>query len=449
MAAPAFESAGAYLASSGAGASIAAPAGTAAGKVVVVGMYLDGDVLAVTPPDGFQAAPFSPASIPSGAGGHSLHVWWKRLTGADAGPYVFAWTGSRYREAQALLFTDVVATGDAFESGADTSTDTANSTTTLPVDITTQGVDRRLVWGGTNWSGGTWTAPPSPAGFVKRVQGGAGLFTLCDAAFATAGNTGNVTGSCTGSNKRTAWIGALIGTTPAAAPVVTGSATLTAGTALVAAGTRAVRSGTVTLTATTTLVAAGRRVVHSGAVVLAGGTTLVATGTRVVRSGPIALTMASHLGVSIGGAVPSGPVVLSAASSLTVSGRRVLHSGPVALTASAGLVAVGDRVVHATAGLAQAATVSAHGVVLVRTGVVLGAAGVLTITGVVLQAPVRLEAAASLAVSARVLVRARTVLSASGSLDVISTSGPQDFTGRVQGFVRPEGAATSLVGEIA
>jgi hypothetical protein len=445
MATPAFESAGAYLASSGAGASIAVPAGTAAGKVVVVVMYLDGAALAVTPPAGFQVAPGSPVNLPAGSGVHSLHVWWKRLTAADAGTYDFVWTGSRYREAQALLYSSVVATGDAFEPGADTAAEAVSSTVTPPVNVVTTGPDRRLLWAGTNWSGGTWTAPASPAGFVKRVQGGAGLVTLADTAWTTPGDTGNVTGTSTNSDKRAAWLAALIGTTPTAAPVVTGAAVLTASGTLTTAGRRAIVARPV-LTGTTALTAAARRAVLSGPVALTASATLAPSGTRVARSGPIALTMRSDLVISIGGAVPSGPVLLTAAGALTAAARRVVHSGPVALTALGHLAAAGDRVVHAGAGLAQVAHVSAHGVVQVRATVVLSGTTVLTATAETLQAPIRLDGSGTLTARARVIAYGRAALTASGALAAAVTSGPQDFIGRVQGYIVPEGSVTSSVG---
>jgi hypothetical protein len=445
VALPAFESAGAYSAITSAGASLAVPSGTAAGKVAVVVMYLDGAALTVTPPTGFAPAPGSPVVLSGSSGLHSLHIWWKRLTAADAGTYDFTWTGSRYREAQVLLYSGVVAAGDAFESPAGTAFEAVSSTTTPPVSVTTTGPDRRLLWAGTNWSGGTWTAPASPAGFVKRVQGGAGLVTLADASWASAGATGDVVGTSTNSDKRTAWMAALIGTTPTPGDVVTGAAALSASGSLTAAGRRATVAQTA-LTASGSLTATGTRVVHSGPVALAASAGLDAAGTRVAQSGPITLTMTSDLAVSTGGAAPSGPILMTAAATLTASARRVVHSGPVALAASAGLTAAGDRVVHATAGLAQTATATVHAVVQVRAGVVLAADTVLTITGDVLQAPIRLGADAALTARGTVLVQGRAALSGSGVLVVEVASGPQDLIGHVQGFVIPEGAARSSVG---
>jgi hypothetical protein len=221
MAQPAFESAGTYLSGSDTSAAVAVPAGVASGKIVVVTIFLNSGTAAITPAAGFAAAQNSPSAIPSGGGNHALHVFWKRATGADTGTYTFTWTGTIVREAIATLYNNCVATGTPFDSPTNAAQDTASGTVTPAVSISTAGPDRLLIWGGTNWAGGTWTAP---TGFTKRAQDGDGNFTICDRGFPTQGSSGSVTGTCTGSDKRTAWLGALIGTTtaaPARAPRMT------------------------------------------------------------------------------------------------------------------------------------------------------------------------------------------------------------------------------------
>ncbi|WP_188188037.1 hypothetical protein [Nonomuraea sp. SYSU D8015] len=213
MAAPAFEAAGAAVVDILASADIAAPEGTAAGKLVLVTMFLDGDALTVTPAAGFTAAEGIPSQITGVSGSHSLYVWWKRLTGADLGPYTFSWGTDRYVETFSTLYNNVVASGTPFDSPTDTAQDTANDTVTPAVDVTSLGPDRLLVWGGTNWAGGAWTQPTS---FASRYNT-AGVVSLADRSWPTAGNSGPVTGTCTGSDKRTAWLGAMIGTTGGAA----------------------------------------------------------------------------------------------------------------------------------------------------------------------------------------------------------------------------------------
>ncbi|MDF5758607.1 hypothetical protein [Spongiactinospora sp. TRM90649] len=212
MTAPSFVSAGTYLAGSGASAAVAVPSGTAATRLAVVSMFLDGNVQTVTPPSGFLEAENSPSQITGIGGAHGFHTFWKRLTGADAGTWSFTWPSSTYREAIATLYQDVIGSGTPFDSPTNAAQDTGASTVSPAVAVTSLGPDRLLIWGGTNWSGGTWTAP---SGHTKRAQGGAGVFSLSDRPWPTASSTGPVTGSCTGSDKRTAWLGALIGTTGA------------------------------------------------------------------------------------------------------------------------------------------------------------------------------------------------------------------------------------------
>nr|PZN38316.1 MAG: hypothetical protein DIU60_23200 [Actinomycetota bacterium] len=212
MSVPVYVSAGAYLSGSGASAQVEVPPGAEPGMLVIVVMFLDGAALDEPPtvPEGFEAAPGSPVQITGVGGQHSLYVWHKRLTGFDTGTYAFAWTGSRFREAQATLWQGVVASGDPWDVDVASATDLANDTVTPPVAIATTGPDRLLIWAATCWAGGTWTAP---AGFTKRVQGGVGLVTLADRPWPIAGPTGDVVGQVTGADKRTVWLGALVGGT--------------------------------------------------------------------------------------------------------------------------------------------------------------------------------------------------------------------------------------------
>ncbi|WP_214103243.1 hypothetical protein [Acrocarpospora catenulata] len=213
MAQPAFEAAGTYLTGSGTSAAVAVPSGVANGKIVIVTIFINSGTAAITPAAGFAPAEGSPSAITAGGGNHALHVFWKRATAADAGTYTFSWTGSIVREAIATLYNNCVASGNPFDSPTSTAQDTGSGSVTPAVNVTTAGPDRRLIWAATNWAGGTWTAPTS---FTRRAQGGNGNFTTCDAPFPTQGASGNVTGSATGSDKRCAWLGALIGTTSGA-----------------------------------------------------------------------------------------------------------------------------------------------------------------------------------------------------------------------------------------
>lgn len=184
--------------------------------MVVFGLFLDGAAQTVTPPDGtWFEAENSPQNVTGGS--HGLHVFWHRATGSESGTYGnFTWGSSTYRSGFATRWDNVVASGTPFDSPTGGAQDNANSTTTPAVSTTSLGPDRQDVFYGTNWSGGTWTAPTS---FTKQREGTDQVIVLCTHDHPTAGSTGSTTATCTGSDKRTAWIGALIGTTPSTVAV--------------------------------------------------------------------------------------------------------------------------------------------------------------------------------------------------------------------------------------
>src|SRR6185503_13236354 len=213
MAAPAFGSAGTYYNPGGTGtsAAIPVPASVAANDIIEVHLYIE-STATVTPPTGFtEKTPSSPISA-TGPGAHTHRIFWKRPTGADSGTYSFTWTGAAYREGFALRFTGCVTSGDPYDTGAgapNSAQASADSTTTPAVSLTTQGADRLLSWAGTNFTGGNWTPPTS---FTERADGAPGDSSGATLTQATAGATGSITGTCSGSGYRTAWLGALLPT---------------------------------------------------------------------------------------------------------------------------------------------------------------------------------------------------------------------------------------------
>lgn len=208
MAAPAFGAAGTYLTGgSGTSAAIAVPTGVTPADIVLAMLYIE-STAAVTPPAGFTECTGSPISATS-LGAHTLRVFWKRASGSDSGTYSFTWTGSAYREASAQRYTGCVASGDPFDtgSGAPNSAQRSSDATATPaVTLTTQDVDRLLVFSGTNFTGGAWTPPTS---FTERADNSADL-TVASLTKAAAGTTGSVTGTCASSGYSTAWMGALL-----------------------------------------------------------------------------------------------------------------------------------------------------------------------------------------------------------------------------------------------
>ncbi|MEV0993420.1 hypothetical protein [Nonomuraea sp. NPDC050202] len=376
MALPSFVAAGAYLEGSAANAPVAIPSGTAAGRVAVVSMFIDGAAVTVTPAPGFQAAEGSPSQIAAGSGAHSLHVFWKRLSGSEAGTWTFSWGTSRYREAIACLYDDVVASGVPFDSPTDTAQDLGNSTATPPVDVTTAGADRRLVWAATNWGGGTWTIPPSPAGFVKRAQGGAGVFTVCDAPFAAAGSTGDVIGTCTGNDKRCVWLGALIGTTSAGA---THEAQAASSTTATLAGTAAATKPSPADAAVTTSTSAGTAATKPVSASAAASATLAAVASVTkpatgagsftaalaadsVASKPVAasLQIAASLAADLAASSLQEAQATAIATAALAAAGHVDHLGAAAMAATAALSGAGEAVRPASAAVLTSAALSAE-----------------------------------------------------------------------------------------
>lgn len=211
MAPPAFGAAGTYLTgASGTSAAIPVPSGVTADQIILAHLYIE-STATVTPPAGFTEAGASPISA-TGPGAHTLRVFWKRATGADSGTYSFTWTGSAYREGSAQRYTGCITSGSPFDTGAgapNSAQRSSDATTTPAVSLTTQGVDRLLVWAGTNFTGGTWTPPTQGGGYTERVDAGADL-SVATVAQASAGSTGSVVGTCSTSGYEVAWLGALL-----------------------------------------------------------------------------------------------------------------------------------------------------------------------------------------------------------------------------------------------
>lgn len=223
MAAPSWESKGADFSNTSAAPSFAVPAGTAANKIAIVSMFVN--VLATTVtgvPVGFAAVPGTPVD----GGSNRLFKYWKRLTGADAGTYDFTLSASQFIEGAAELYNTVVLTGNPFDPSPGFDKDDTPGTVTPPVGTISTGSDRLIIHSATDWAGGVWT--PS-ALYTKRVQPPVGLVTTSDKVQAVAGPTGAISATCTGNDKRTAHIIALIGTTVDTPPVVGGSVANTVG----------------------------------------------------------------------------------------------------------------------------------------------------------------------------------------------------------------------------
>lgn len=208
MAAPTVGAVGTHLQDSGtATIAVPKPAGVVADSIVVCYIYLDATNTISAMAAGFQHAVGSPQAV-TGAGNHVYNVVWKRATGTDgAGTYDFTASAPTFHEADAVRYDGCITTGDPTEGGNGTQTTGVDSATSPAVSLTTTGPDRLIIWTASNWSGGSWT-PPS--GYSEQFDAGVGTHTGASVAQAVAGSTGSVTGVCTSTDKRTAWIGALM-----------------------------------------------------------------------------------------------------------------------------------------------------------------------------------------------------------------------------------------------
>jgi hypothetical protein len=216
VAAPVFQSAGTYAQTAGGNPAtsivVSAPASVANNDIVELHLYVGDTTVTVTPPSGFTESPSSPVVI---AANQSQRTYWKRSTGSEPGTYTTTFSASTFAEGVAIRVSGCITSGVPYDVTT-SATDTLNSTVTPVVSVTTTGADRLLTHKGTNWAGGTWTAG---SGFTAQAQGGFGLFMVQTATQATAGSSGSVTSTCTGSDKRTAWLGALLPIPVAASPV--------------------------------------------------------------------------------------------------------------------------------------------------------------------------------------------------------------------------------------
>lgn len=273
MAAPAFGTSGvlAYGAARTT-SSVPVPASTAANDVIIVVMYQEDASPAVTPPTGFTELTFTTVPVTSTQVSRQ-RVFWKRATGADSGTYAFTHT-SCTTQAVALRYTGALASGTPVEVlGSYTSG--ATTSTTAPITGTTGGADRAVIYGFTDYTSSTITAP---TGFTARTGVTSTDMAAFDKSQATAGTTGSVTATPPSDGAVTA---TLIGVLPVAS-AFTGTASLSGSGTLTATG-KQVLLGTATLSGSGTLTATGTPAVAITAA-LGGSGALSASGTATIST---------------------------------------------------------------------------------------------------------------------------------------------------------------------
>lgn len=214
MAAPAFGSAGTELGGASATASnIPVPASVAVDDIILAFLYKE-NTNAVTMPSGFTQVTNSPVVV-TGTQAHNMHIFWKRATGADSGTYNFTiQTAAAWRNGVALRFTGCIKTGVPFDV-LNSAIKTTTADGSIPaVSVTTTGTDRLLVWSGSGFGGGQYTAA---TGMTERYDGGDlnGNMAVDTLVKAAAGASGSITSTIATNTSAGAWLGALLPIPPA------------------------------------------------------------------------------------------------------------------------------------------------------------------------------------------------------------------------------------------
>jgi len=141
--------------------SPAVPTGASAGDIVVVVLSRWTNSTAITAPADFADWGTTYGAGTGGPSNANLHIFWKRLTGADTGTYTFSWTGGgsfdSFTHAHCFCASGCVTAGNPIEGvnawagTAGTFGATSLSTVTAP----------GLIWSTYNDSSGTHTPPTS------------------------------------------------------------------------------------------------------------------------------------------------------------------------------------------------------------------------------------------------------------------------------------------------
>ena len=168
--------------------SPAVPSGAAADDVVVAVLtrWENGTNPAVTPPSGFTHAGTQVIG-----GEAKLDIYWKRLTGADTGTYLFSWGTAMWSHVHCFCMTGVKLSGDPIGSNISTWTGTADTYGTTQL---TTSFAPGLIWSGYNDSAGTHT-PPTNFTEVIDFDSGVGAYYLPGAAGTYSAANASVTSS--------------------------------------------------------------------------------------------------------------------------------------------------------------------------------------------------------------------------------------------------------------
>ena len=381
MAGPTYGVAGSYLENDTSGPSFGAPSGVVADSVVVIAAYVDGTGdPAISMASGWAHAPGSPVyedddPLDGASQNHRLVIAWHRASGSESGPFApWTTTGSRFTSGQAHRFDGCPTSGDPFDTADDVAGRTVSATATPSVAITTGGADELVLHAATNWAGGPWT-PAS--GFTERQDGGSFHHCmLAEKAQASAGSTGSVVATATGSDKSQAWLGALL---PAVSILTADSSAATTASPSATANTAQPAS---TSSTATTASASGTATVSSPAAVSAASTAAAASAASADSPANTSASITASAAGTANTAQPAtaaGDTTVSAsvaaargdtAAAVHTTTASITAAGVVALTvaASASSTASTSASAAASSPAASVASVIAHVIAVASTG---------------------------------------------------------------------------------
>lgn len=235
MALPQFRAAGTYYnpGANGTNAVIPAPAGRAAGDILIAEVYKENSaaVTAPSPTGGGDTnwALFQTVQQTAGSDIFYIHRFWTRYTtdaaaGISSGSATFTWSGSVWRDAVMHAWYDCVATGTPVEL-INTASAPSGTQTSPPVSGTPAGDERTALWMIGHYYGGQYDQIPT--GWTARINAGGGAVSLFTREYPTAAPTGTLTARCIngaeGQNNH-GKVASLIALRGAVSPVVTGTA---------------------------------------------------------------------------------------------------------------------------------------------------------------------------------------------------------------------------------
>jgi len=170
--------------------SAAVPAGAAAGDVIVIVLtrWENGTNPAITAPSEFT---HSGSQIIGGEA--KLDIYWKRLTGADTGTYLFSWGAAMWSHIHCFCMTGLKSRGDPIGSNISTWTGTAGTYGTTQL---TTSFAPGLIWSGYNDTTGTHTPPTGFTGVIDfdcgaaayYLPGTSGTFSAANASVTSSSN---------------------------------------------------------------------------------------------------------------------------------------------------------------------------------------------------------------------------------------------------------------------